>query len=153
MRCLSPCIPYIKYVFIGLESNNDISNEKELTSLSTGFISDSITAATENGKCLTEHLSLSDLDEEKVNNLCPCIPYLKKFEISGFFWFSDSKFLSRSLSNISKSIISQLETNSCRLQSLNLSTCRFNDAAIEALKECIPLIKEVKLGKLGKSFI
>ena len=136
VRCLSPCIPYIKCLFIILQ-------KKGLTSLSTGFISGSITAATENGKCLTEDLSLkySYLDDEMVNNLCACIPYLNKLKLNSFKKLT----FDSSLSNISKSIISKLKTNSCHIQSLNLSYCSLNDTAIEALKECIPLIKEIKL--------
>ena len=134
VRCLSPCIPYIKYVFIELK--------REVTSLSTGFISDSITAATKNGKCLTEDLSLKRpyLDneiKEMVNNLCPCIPYLNKLKLNSF--------KKSSLSNISKSIISKL--NGCHLQCLDLSYCSLDDTSIEALKECIPLIKEIVLSR------
>ena len=55
------------------------------------------------------------------------------------------KLFSRSLSNISKSIISQLETNSCSLQCLDLSYCKLNGTAIDALKECIPLINEINI--------
>ena len=107
------------------------------------LICGSIIKAVECGKYQLEDLILRDcnLDDQQLDCLGDCIPYIKYLDISKNWALSH-----KAMTKISNSIMSAVATDGLILRKLVLRYCHLTDEKVEALQPCIAHIRDLELG-------
>ena len=107
------------------------------------LICGSIIKAVKCGKYQLEDLILRncDLDDQQLDCLGDCIPYIKYLDIS-----NNPALTHKAMTRISNSIMSAVATDGLILRKLVLRNCDFTDEKVEALQPCIAYIRDLELG-------
>ena len=133
---LQPCLPYLE--------NVNLSHNSRMSFQAMKNISDSIMKAIEiNKTCNLKLINLGTcgLDDEHIQSLQPCIPYLENLDISYNFEISP-----QAMRYISYSIMEAIEiSNTCNLKVINFRDCYLTDKHIETLQPCIPCLENLNM--------
>ena len=132
IESLQPCIPNLES--LSLRANPEMSSQ------AMKYISDTILKSIEINNTLNiKLLDLSDcnLSDEHIERLHPCTPYFEDICMS-----YNGKMSSRSMKNISDSVMKSIEMNNkSNLKLLNLCYCNLTDRHIASLQQCIPYLE------------
>ena len=130
IEMLQPCIPYLE--------NLIISHDREMSSQSMKFISDSVMKANIYNKSNLKSLNIAycNLTNEHIESLHPCISYLENLIIT-----ANKQMSPCSMKCISDAVLVANIYNKSNLKSLNLRSCNLTDKHMINLHLCIPYLE------------